>query len=168
MVPVKTQITELTSKDARAIATLLQHDGGYSMGVNTRPSERTDVDDLLYSRPPGTAPDQKHVLGLWADDELVAVADVITGWPEQHTNWVGLLQVHEAHTGRGHARALHDELLRRFPAPAWRLAVVDSNDRVVGFWERLGYRATGENRPWTSASGEAHETILMQATTTGG
>ncbi|WP_420175462.1 GNAT family N-acetyltransferase [Luteococcus sp. OSA5] len=156
-------IAPLRARDRLRIAELLRHDHGYAVRVNGVPSDESDVDDLLTSRPAGTSPDQLHSFGLWLDEaSLAALAVVMVDWPQAGQNWVGLLQADSRHSGQGHGRRLHDELLRRLPSACWRLAVVDSNAEAISFWERLGYRLTEERKPWTSPAGEQRTALIME------
>ncbi|MGO4955685.1 GNAT family N-acetyltransferase [Luteococcus sp. Sow4_B9] len=156
------RIKALGPEDRHQIGEVLLHDGGFSVRVNGRPSGAGDVDALLSSRPPGTSTEQLHPFGCWDADILLGLAIVLLDWPDPGTNWLGLLQVHEEHVRRGVGRRLHETLLTRCPASRWQLAVVDSNAQALGFWERLGYRRTGEQRPWTSPSGEERRAIILE------
>lgn len=157
------EIRPLSPSDPSALEDVFHDDGGYAMRVHGRATMPNDVDELFTSFPPAASQGQRHTLGLWLDDELVGVADLLVDHPEAGTNYLGLLQIRAARQGRGLAREFHDELVSRFPsADRWRLSVVDTNIDVLGFWERLGYRRTGEVRAWSSSSGARHETILME------
>lgn len=150
-------------KDVEALADLLADDGGYSLRVNGRPPQAAGAVAVLTDHPAGTDPGQHHALGLEEDGRLDAVAVVMTDWPTVGTTHVALLQVRGAAQRRGIGRALHDELIARFPRTrTWRLNVVDSNAEALGFWETLGYRRrTGEARQWRNDAGEVHEAWVL-------
>ena len=157
------QLRPLTLDDRASVEALFADDGGYAERVHGRAAAPEDVDELFSARPPATAPEQKHTMGLWAGAELVGVADVLVDFPESGTNFLGLLQIRADRQGQGLAARLHGELMERFPgATRWRLSVVDTNGEVVGFWERMGYVLTGETRHWTSPSGATRETLIME------
>lgn len=159
-------IRSLNPDDGDDVLEVLLHDGGYAERVHGRAAVASDVADLFTSRPAGVGADRGHVLGLVVDDALVGVAALVEDHPEAGTHYLGLLQMHAAHQGRGLARTFHELLVARFPhATSWLLSVVDSNDEVVGFWRRMGYRATGEERSWTSPSGAQHAVTMMRLST---
>lgn len=158
------EIRPLTSADSDAIAALFAHDGGYAQRVHGRPASASDVEDFLTAVPPGLPTASKHSLGLIEDGELVAVADVIDGYPEPGVAYIGLLQVKGSAQGHGHGRRLHDAARELLPGVGrWRLSVIDANAQATAFWERLGYQRTAEERPWTSPSGAERTAFVMEA-----
>lgn len=71
-------IRPLIDSDRSAAGAVLAADGGYAQRVHGRPPKPDDVTSLFTARPPATEPDQKHLLGLFLDSELVGVADLAT------------------------------------------------------------------------------------------
>ncbi|WP_240930579.1 N-acetyltransferase [Isoptericola sp. BMS4] len=152
------RLVDLTLAELDDVARLLVDDGGYSERVAGHAATRRDAADVLTSRPPRTAPGAKHVLGLRDEaGAAVGVADVIRGWPSAEHAHVGLLQTAASRHRQGLGRALHAAVLER--VTTWtevttlRLAVVDTNrDAAEPFWRALGYRPTGESKPFESGS----------------
>ncbi len=151
---------DLTETDLAAIAGVQADDGGYCLRVEGRPPAPEDATALLHHRPEGYPTEALRTRGLFEDARLVAVAQILRGWPRQGYAWVSLLQTAAAHSGRGHGRALHDDLLAQ--ARVWpevhgmRLAVVNANASAEPFWRALGYSPTGETRQWSNAAGQVH------------
>ena len=140
--------------DVGGLQELIESDPGYTERITGYPPGASDAQSLLMMRPEGLAEDAKVVLGAFAGQELVAVVDLLRGFPNERTAFIGLLQVHSGHQGRGHGRATY-ELVQRYVETTWpeirtmRLAVVDTNAEVAtGFWQRQGFEATGEVRPY--------------------
>ena len=78
---------------------------------------------------------------LLFEGETRLIAAAMGGY-EGHRGWVNYLAVDPAHRGRGHARALMDELERRLLArgcPKINLQVREENDAALAFYERLGF-----------------------------
>ena len=78
-------------------------------------------------------------LVLAGERRLIAAA---MGGYEGHRGWVNYLAVDSVHRGRGHARALMDELERRLLArgcPKINLQVREENAAALAFYERLGF-----------------------------
>ncbi|MET9269785.1 GNAT family N-acetyltransferase [Kribbella sp. NPDC003557] len=105
-------------------------------------------------RPEGLPAESKIVLGAFDDGQLVAVVDLLRGFPNEHTAFIGLLEVHSHHQGRGYGGSTYG-LVQRYVESTWpevrtmRLAVVDTNAQVAtGFWQRQGFQPTGEVRPY--------------------
>ncbi len=103
--------------------------------------------------PPGFDPTHKHGVGLWDGAALVAFADFLLGYPHPAGLYVGLLIVHGEHHGKELGRELHDAILQRARNTAtiqrMRLGIVATSAAVAQpFWQRLGYRPTGERKPY--------------------
>ncbi|MDX8495315.1 GNAT family N-acetyltransferase [Mesorhizobium sp. VK22B] len=101
--------------------------------------------------PPGYKPSDKHAFLVKRGDVPVGLLDVINGYPSLGTVFIGLLAIRESAQGSGIGRALvHEaEQFARYnlKARTIRLAVVETNP-VFGFWTKMGYRATGEVKPF--------------------
>ena len=140
--------------DVDALQELIESDPGYTERITGYPPGPADAQSLLMMRPEDLAEESKIVLGAFAADQLVAVVDLLRGFPNDHTAFIGLLEVHAKHQGLGHGSTTYS-LVERYVATTWpeirilRLAVVDSNAQVAtGFWLRQGFEATGEERPY--------------------
>lgn len=139
--------------DAVLLQALLETDPDYSRRVSGGLPDPGEGMATLTAVPSGFSPAGKHVLGLFEGARLVAVADVLRGYPGPDTAFIGLLLVYGTRRDQGLGRAMHDEVVRL--VSGWegvttlRLAVLDANaEAAAGFWERLGYRPTGEIKPW--------------------
>lgn len=157
------RVRALTPRDSDIIGEVLADDGECLQRIEGRAADATDVEGLFTGRPPSLGSARKLTYGLFEDDQLVAVADVLDGWPQEDAAYIGLLQVRGSLHGQGLGRAFHDELLGLLSDKyRWRLSVLDANAQALGFWERLGYRETGERKPWTGKAGAEHTAILLE------
>ncbi|MGQ4273244.1 GNAT family N-acetyltransferase [Terrihabitans sp. B22-R8] len=118
----------------------------------------------MTSLPPGYSPQHKHSFVARRDGLPVGLLDVLRDYPLAGTAFIGLLAVRESVQGSGAGRALvHEaETFARdvLKANVLRLAVVEANP-VAGFWTKIGFRPTGEVRPY---EGEAvtSRAVLME------
>ncbi|HET6988287.1 MAG TPA: GNAT family N-acetyltransferase [Kribbella sp.] len=140
--------------DVDALQELIESDPGYTERITGYPPGPADAQSLLMMRPEGLPEDAKLVLGAFVADRLVAVVDLLRGYPNDHTAFIGLLEVHWNHQGRGLGRATYEEV-QGYVESSWpevrtlRLAIVDTNARIAtGFWLRQGFTPTGEERPY--------------------
>ncbi len=106
------------------------------------------------SRPGATGGDGSAA----AAGELVAVVDLLRGYPDAAVAFIGLLQVRGGWQGRGIGRTAY-RLVEQYVTAHWpevrrlRLAVVDTNAEVAApFWERQGFEVTGETKPYENAA----------------
>jgi uncharacterized protein len=142
----------LTSIDEPALQRLMEADSAYSERVTGAPPASTEARDLLTGRPPELPSERKCVLGAFQGETLIAVVDLLRGWPEPSTAHIGLFQVHVAHHGTGLGRRVHTQLLRWLrqwtETTSVRAAVVATNaEQAEPFWAAMGYTST-ESRPY--------------------
>jgi GNAT superfamily N-acetyltransferase len=124
----------------------------YSMMVDGVPKMTDGARHLLLATPDGYGHESKHVFAVMSGSEPIGVVDIIRDFPNPSTAFVGLLAVIELHQRRGVGRtafkAVERFACRRLVASKLRLAVVATNP-VVGFWLKMGFRETGEVKPYS-------------------
>jgi RimJ/RimL family protein N-acetyltransferase len=145
-------LRELGAGDEDELQALLESDPDYTVRVTGYPPGPSDALSLLMVRPESVPESHKVVLGVFDGAELVAVVDLLRGYPEPSCVFIGLLLVHGARQGSGvgaAAMAAVERYAAQWPeARRFRLAVVDTNAAVLGFWRRIGFEPTGEARPY--------------------
>ncbi len=131
-------------------------------GVTPGPADAQSMYTIL---PEGKSYEDKFVFGVYRVGEMVGCADLVRGYPDPATVYLGLLLISQRYQRQGIGRRAF-ELLEEF-ARGWgtcdriRLAVIRTNEVVIPFWRRLGFEATGEVRPYRYGS-VASESILME------
>lgn len=114
----------------------------YSQVVFGRLPDGTEAGETFTSTPPGFPLDQKFVLGIYLEDELIGAAELLKGYPEPDIAYIGLLLVKESHQkhGLGSLALAHiTELACQWGCTAIRIAVIASNGEALGFWLRHGF-----------------------------
>lgn len=115
-------------------------------------SKKTDAANAFAkSRPPNHDPRKKHAFLARAGERTIGLLDLIEDFPAPGTVYIGLLAIDERFHGLGLGHALWHAAERfaceRLNAERLRLAVVESNP-VTGFWQKMGFRPTGEIKPY--------------------
>ncbi|TDO35874.1 acetyltransferase (GNAT) family protein [Kribbella sp. VKM Ac-2527] len=148
------EIRAIGIDDVGQVQELIESDAGYTERITGYPPGAADAQSLLMGRPEGVAEDAKVVLGVFDGARLVAVADLLRGYPVEGKAFIGLLEMHGEYQGRGVGRAAYG-LVERYVGDSWpevrtlRLAVVDTNAEVAeGFWRRQGFEPTGEEKTY--------------------
>ena len=86
------QVTTLQEEDIPAVFALCRKNElyyQYCPPMVTMDSIRSD----LHALPTGAEMSQKYDVGYYQNGRLVAIMDLITGWPEERTVWIGLFMV---------------------------------------------------------------------------
>lgn len=124
----------------------------YSMMVDGVPKMADGARHLLTATPDGFDRESKHVFAVISGSRPVGVVDIIRDFPHPSTAFIGLLAVMEPYQRRGLGRATFKAVerfaRRRLGASKLRLAVVATNP-VLGFWLKMGFRETGEAKPYS-------------------
>ncbi len=103
-----------------------------------------DVEALFRDRPPG--PCRKEVLGIW-ERGLAGVVDLLHGYPDPRTWFIGLLVLSPDRRGQGLGVRVEQQLVteaRVSGVQRMRLGVQFNNTAGRRFWERCGYTVLGE------------------------
>ena len=135
----------LTDEDLPALLALCESNPAYYELYGERPTLE-NLAQTLRALPPGCHADQKEFLGFFEDSDLVAVMDVIRGYPNERAAYVGLLMVDGSRQGRGIGTQVMRAELRRLRAKSFsrvRLAYINGNEPARCFWGKLGFKPSG-------------------------
>ncbi len=119
---------------------------GWTTEADLLDGQRTDPEDLADI----LADPKQALLSAWRGEELVGcilIADRGGG-----TGYFGMLSVSPTLQGGGLGRRLveaaHATLADRFGARRVRISVFPQRETLIGWYERLGYRLTGDTLPF--------------------
>ncbi len=113
-------------------------------GGSTTP-ERVRQDLTLC--PPGTTPAQKHYVGFFDAGTLVAVMDLIDGYPNADTAFIGFFMMNRELQGQGTGTAIVRDVLAALRAlgyTAVRLGIDKENPQSNHFWRKNGFTVVRE------------------------
>lgn len=102
-----------------------------------------EVADFFTGGPPGIDKSKSLHLGLFsATHQLVAISEVIFGFPHVDDAYIGLLLIDPAHRGKRLGQTLVDHIFTATKAQgATRIliAVLEANTKAHRFWSKLGF-----------------------------
>jgi RimJ/RimL family protein N-acetyltransferase len=104
--------------------------------------------------PPGKTPEDDYFFGVYLRDQMIGCADLLRGYPDEKTAYLGLVLISERYQNRRLGVRACMELEK--VALSWpeisiiRGSVVQTNEVVLKFWERLGAVDTGVRRPYSA------------------
>ena len=139
-------IRRLTDADVPMLyAWMLRNDQYFKYcGGSTTPGR---VRQDLTLCPPGTTPAQKHYVGFFNADTLVAVMDLIDGYPDADTAFIGFFMMNKDLQGQGTGTAIVREVLAALRAlgyTAVRLGIDKENPQSNHFWRKNGFTVLRE------------------------
>ena len=103
----------------------------------------TCVDDI-DALPPTCGAHQKIYVSICEQDNIIAVMDLITGYPDETTVWIGLLLVHGDMQCKKIGSRIAEAVIAAAYATGYKLAqlgVIESNTKAITFWQRHGFDA---------------------------
>lgn len=142
---VKYTVRALTENDIEAVFVLCSGNPmyyEYCPPAVTPDSIRRDMQAL----PPGRGPLNKHYLGFFKGEKLIAVLDLVSGYPGPKTAFIGFFMTDAAYQNRGTGSAIVSELCGALKDQGFeeiRLCRVEGNPQPEAFWHKNGFTETG-------------------------
>ncbi|MGN1094041.1 MAG: GNAT family N-acetyltransferase [Candidatus Neoclostridium sp.] len=140
------RVRKLTSADTDEVFALCEKNALY---YEYHPPfvKKSDVEEDMRALPPGKSACDKYYVGFFDESGLIAVADVIAGYPDEQTAFIGFFMTDVRVQRKGTGSAIISELcdfLKREDFRLVRLAYVKENPQARGFWLKNGFVPTGE------------------------
>ena len=145
----KCTVRPVTAADVDEILTLCAGNEQFYRYHPPLATSESILEDMT-ALPPGKCAADKHYLGFFDGETLVAVLDLIERYPQDNTAYIGFFMTKKEQQGCGLGTALIGELLdelRREKFRRVRLAVDRGNPQSRAFWEKNGFALTGEEFP---------------------
>lgn len=104
------------------------------------------IKDDMVALPNGKKPEDKYYIGFYHDDNLVAVMDLISKYPNEETAFIGFFMMSKDHQGKGEGTSIITEVCRYLKEVGFskaRLAYVKGNYQSEMFWTKNHFRRTG-------------------------
>ena len=135
-------VKRINEEDISAVYRLAKSNSKYYEYLHTVPT-RESLTEVITKLPDGTSPGSKYFVGFYnSDDVLVAVMDLITGYPEPDDAFIGWLMVDGEMQGRGIGSDIFADVRAAMKAAGFdymALAVVKENKEALKFWKGQGF-----------------------------
>ena len=153
MLSSRYDVRKLDDTDAEAILALCKENTQFYQYCEAEPTLEQVRSDL-HLTPPGTDPSFKYYVGFYQDDDLIAVMDLVDGYPEQEIAFIGFFMMKKALQGKGLGTAIIQEAaayLKSAGKTAIRLAIDKDNPQSNHFWKKNGFLVIREAKRngWT-------------------
>ena len=101
----------------------------------------------MTALPPEKSMEDKYYLGFFAQDELVAVMDLILNYPKPDIAFIGFFMMNDRYQGRGIGSQIVDEVTAHLKACGFnemRLGIDKGNPQSTHFWRKNGFQVIRE------------------------
>lgn len=151
-------VRRITESDITDVYKLCKTNKRYYRYMGRIPTKESLTE--IISNVPGDNVKGKYFIGFYEDDNLVAIADIIIGYPESDDAFIGWLVVDGVLQGQGIGSQIFADIranLKSIGIDYISLGCVRENENAIKFWEGQGFKATGEELP------EGQHTVLTYA-----
>lgn len=106
---------------------------------------RSGYDDIRHDMqtcPDGKGPEDKYYVGLFDDQGMIAVMDLIDGYPDETTAFIGFFMMRKDAQGKGTGSAIVSHVcdyLKEAGFSAVRLCINQGNPQSTHFWTKNGF-----------------------------
>ena len=140
------QVRKLFHSDLPALLSLCLGNPQYYAFLGEEPTMDALAAEMA-ELPSGCSPDQKSYLGFFdAGGDLIAVLDLVRGYPAERCAFIGFFMVDASRQGTGVGSLLITRLLDRLHGEGVsrvRLAYVEGNEQSRHFWRKCGFVEAG-------------------------
>lgn len=136
-------VRPLESSDTQAYDHLCQGNPDYYQHLHKNFSSKSLEKEMLRL-PVGKQIEDKYYLGFFDKDQLVAVLDLIDGYPDNGTAFIGFFMLSAEFQGQGVGSQLIDEVLKALKVMGFkkvRLGFAATNQKAKDFWIQKGFKA---------------------------
>ena len=139
-------VRRLTEADISDVFALAKGNGRFYRTLGIRPS-RARLTEIISDVPEGAGPHDKCIVGFYEGDELVAVLDLITGYPQQSEAFIGWFMVDAAMQRQGVGSQIFADVRAAMKAQGYsrlEVACPEASEPGMAFWEAQGFEPTGK------------------------
>ena len=110
--------------------------------------DKQDIIDDMHALPDEKTPEDKYYIGYFLNDRLIAVMDLIVGYPNKHTVFIGFFMTSSTIQNQGIGSSIITNLINNLKSPldTLRLAYIKGNPQAEAFWLKNGFIKTGEEK----------------------
>jgi ribosomal protein S18 acetylase RimI-like enzyme len=138
------ELKRITPETLDQVEEVYTTNGSFFMLTAGRPATIDDCRVDMEALPPGFAQSQKYYLNVYDKKTggAIAVVDLLCGYPDDNSVWLGLLLVHGAYKRQRIGSAVVDVIVNAAKQRGFaslQLGVVAGNETALSFWNSNGF-----------------------------
>lgn len=110
---------------------------------NGKENTKEFIKQDLFVTPPGIPFEQKYYVGFFDGDKLIAIMDLIDGYPNRDTIFIGFFMMNAEEQGKGIGTLIIQEVLayvKSLGYPYCQLGIDENNPQSNHFWKKQGFK----------------------------
>ena len=140
------RVRRMKDSDADDILTLCLQNTQYYQFCGKQPSKELILSDL-HMTPPNTSENSKFYVGFYDRDTLVAVMDLIEGYPDDEAAFIGFFMMNRQLQGKQIGTGIIQEVCRSVKESGMKsilLGIDKGNPQSTHFWKKNGFHVIRE------------------------
>ena len=136
------KVRVMDDEDADDIVKLCEENTQFYEYSNSHPAKENILNDL-HIAPPGKELSSKYYVGFYDGHELIAVMDLIDGYPEDDVCFIGFFMMNRDYQGRNIGSSIINDTcgyLREKGYRAVNLGIDKGNPQSSHFWHKNGFK----------------------------
>ncbi|MBS6196578.1 MAG: GNAT family N-acetyltransferase [Clostridiales bacterium] len=153
------RVRKITENDIPEVLALCKGNPTYYLHMKMEPSPE-NLKEAITIVPPNKTMEDKFFVGFYKEEYLVAILDLITGYPVKETAFIGWFMMKKEFQHQGLASEIVRELLKHLKETGFRyvrLGYVKGNRESESFWKRNGFLPTGEE-----STNDTYTAVILQ------
>ena len=141
MLSVQYNVRRLNDLDADNLLDFCKENDLYYHYCGAEASKEQILNDL-HITPPGVNVSDKYYVGFFQNEKLAAVMDLIDGYPEPGTCYIGFFMMNASLQGRNIGTGIVQDVfacLKQLGKTAVRLGIAEDNPQANHFWKKNGF-----------------------------
>ncbi len=146
----------LNEDDADDVLAIMQGNPQFYK-YTTATAERESVLEDMKALPEGKTAEDKYYFGFFDQAKLFAVMDLIDGYPDEDTAFIGFFMMDANRQGKGTGKKLIKGILNHLREAGFsrvRLCINKDNPQSAHFWHRIGFKDVREAK-------RGEETVIL-------
>ena len=139
-------VRKLSENDLDIIYNLYKNNYKYFNYLDITPTIQSIIEDMNET-PNGMSIDNKYFLGYFNNNELIAIIDLIDGYPNNNEAYIGLFMINRNYQNKHIGTSIFNELKQYLKNQNYlkiRLAYINDNVEAKHFWYKLGFVEDGK------------------------
>jgi len=155
------KVRQISEEDIGDIYNVCKENSTYYAYMKSKPTIENVKEDMTVL-PPGKTMEDKFFVGFYEKDQLIAIMDLIAGYPNNNTAFIGLFMMNKNYQGIGIGSKIIEEVLYFLKIEGYiytRLGYVKGNLQSETFWTKNKFISIG-----SELEKESYTIVVMQRT----